>query len=252
MIDGRTPDEIARDDARSDGDTRQTRYRAMDTSLGRWTRQDPAGHVDGVNTYQHVRSNPVLYLDPAGKMTRAPSMGIGFNYMSLPIFGSDPWYWYQGGDDGYHGYFLVTATALDCACNEIGDKWYLSCFLEVDGKIFLDEPDDELKDPEVLRNTYGHEQRHARAFRSHLKELLRQLQDAKSSRWSFECENDCAEAAFHMEDAIVDAFEEAAKRMNNHNDGKPDKYDTPHEKMVEDAFTPPFGQMPLDPENPTP
>ncbi|HEV3115357.1 MAG TPA: SpvB/TcaC N-terminal domain-containing protein, partial [Candidatus Binataceae bacterium] len=34
--------------------------------LGRWTSCDPSGLVDGLNLYQYVRSNPIIYSDPTG------------------------------------------------------------------------------------------------------------------------------------------------------------------------------------------
>jgi RHS repeat-associated protein len=34
--------------------------------LGRWSSCDPAGFIDGLNSYSYVRSNPVRYVDPAG------------------------------------------------------------------------------------------------------------------------------------------------------------------------------------------
>lgn len=70
MIDGRTPNEIARDDGRAGG---VIRYRAMDTSLGRWTRTDPLGYADGLNAFQAVRSSPVNLLDPLGLQSTGPT-----------------------------------------------------------------------------------------------------------------------------------------------------------------------------------
>jgi RHS repeat-associated protein len=42
------------------------RNRFLDTSLGRWTRQDPLGYVDGMSLYNSYRNAPVRFLDPAG------------------------------------------------------------------------------------------------------------------------------------------------------------------------------------------
>lgn len=41
-------------------------HREYDPVLGRWTRPDPTGMVDGPNLYQYVRANPVLLTDPWG------------------------------------------------------------------------------------------------------------------------------------------------------------------------------------------
>ena len=43
------------------------RNRFLDTSLGRWTRQDPLGYVDGANVYvSYIRFGPVNSSDPMG------------------------------------------------------------------------------------------------------------------------------------------------------------------------------------------
>jgi RHS repeat-associated protein len=42
------------------------RNRNYSPSLGRWINQDPAGYINGANTYQFVMSNPVGNVDPMG------------------------------------------------------------------------------------------------------------------------------------------------------------------------------------------
>ncbi len=42
------------------------RNRNYDSSLGRWINQDPAGYINGANTYQFVMSNPAGNVDPSG------------------------------------------------------------------------------------------------------------------------------------------------------------------------------------------
>jgi RHS repeat-associated protein len=44
-------------------------HRAYAADLGRWTSEDPAGLIDGVNLYRYVRGNPVSFFDPSGEMT---------------------------------------------------------------------------------------------------------------------------------------------------------------------------------------
>ncbi|MFI4854467.1 MAG: RHS repeat-associated core domain-containing protein, partial [Phycisphaerales bacterium JB065] len=34
---------------------------------GRWITRDPAGYVDGMNLYQYVQGNPLIYFDPFGE-----------------------------------------------------------------------------------------------------------------------------------------------------------------------------------------
>ncbi len=43
------------------------RNRSFSPVLGRWTEEDPAGYVDGMNEYEYVRSCPVGILDPEGR-----------------------------------------------------------------------------------------------------------------------------------------------------------------------------------------
>ncbi len=43
---------------------RNARNRNYDPTLGRWINQDPAGYINGANTYQFVVSNPVNAVDP--------------------------------------------------------------------------------------------------------------------------------------------------------------------------------------------
>jgi RHS repeat-associated protein len=40
-------------------------------SLGRWTRQDPGGYVDGMSRFEFVSSSPTTYVDPSG-LERTP------------------------------------------------------------------------------------------------------------------------------------------------------------------------------------
>ncbi|WP_225931807.1 RHS repeat-associated core domain-containing protein [Leptolyngbya sp. 7M] len=42
------------------------RHRVYDADVGRWTRRDPLGYVDGMSLYEYVMSNPLLYADPLG------------------------------------------------------------------------------------------------------------------------------------------------------------------------------------------
>ena len=69
MIDARTPTQFTEDDAFTSGAIYASRHRAYDPSIGRWTRQDPKGFVDGPNSYEATLSNPIQFLDPLGLQT---------------------------------------------------------------------------------------------------------------------------------------------------------------------------------------
>jgi len=45
------------------------RFRVYDPEMGRWTRRDPIGYVDGMGLYEYVRSQPSLRLDTDGKQS---------------------------------------------------------------------------------------------------------------------------------------------------------------------------------------
>ena len=42
------------------------RYRTYSPTLGRWLERDPAGYVDGANTYAYLNSGPIGSVDPTG------------------------------------------------------------------------------------------------------------------------------------------------------------------------------------------
>jgi RHS repeat-associated protein len=52
------------------------RFRVYDAGVGRWTRRDPLGYVDGMSVYEYVRSAPVEWTDSYGSM-RVRGVGGG-------------------------------------------------------------------------------------------------------------------------------------------------------------------------------
>ena len=46
------------------------RNRYYDTQTGRFLQPDPTGYLDGMNLHEYVTSNPILYLDPSGLMSK--------------------------------------------------------------------------------------------------------------------------------------------------------------------------------------
>jgi RHS repeat-associated protein len=55
--------------------------RYYESSLGRWISSDPAGIVDGVNTYHYVRNNPIARVDPSGAQSFDPEAKNLLNYV---------------------------------------------------------------------------------------------------------------------------------------------------------------------------
>ncbi len=57
------------------------RNRNYSPTLGRWINQDPAGYINGANTYQFVMSNPVNAVDPFGTNGWISALGsaVGLN-----------------------------------------------------------------------------------------------------------------------------------------------------------------------------
>ncbi|MBL9030839.1 MAG: RHS repeat-associated core domain-containing protein [Phycisphaerae bacterium] len=45
------------------------RHRVYDADIGRWTRRDPLGYVDGMSLYEYVKCRPLTSLDPDGLFT---------------------------------------------------------------------------------------------------------------------------------------------------------------------------------------
>ncbi len=47
------------------------RHRVYNPEMGRWTRRDPLGYVDGMNLYTYCRQSPIHWLDPNGLASKA-------------------------------------------------------------------------------------------------------------------------------------------------------------------------------------
>ncbi len=59
----------------------EARGRYDSPTLGRWTKQDPAGYVDGANRYQDVSGDPIDNLDPSGlRLYKGRSKWGGFTH----------------------------------------------------------------------------------------------------------------------------------------------------------------------------
>jgi len=53
------------------------RYRVLHFGLGRWTRRDPLGYVDGMNIWLLTRANPLSFRDPTGECSIGCSRDAG-------------------------------------------------------------------------------------------------------------------------------------------------------------------------------
>jgi len=62
-----------------DQHTQLTRFGARDYEAwsGKWTIKDPIGLQGGINTYEYVENNPVMWIDPLGLMTQRCSKPAG-------------------------------------------------------------------------------------------------------------------------------------------------------------------------------
>jgi RHS repeat-associated protein len=68
------------------GDTTRfwhVRHRVLDSTLGRWTRRDPAGYVDGVNRVALLADNPLSARDPSG-LLRCIGSSCGGSSIAIP------------------------------------------------------------------------------------------------------------------------------------------------------------------------
>ena len=80
------------------------RHRVYDADLGRWTRRDPLGYVDGMSLYEYVRSMPFMASDPMGLASFARTgcesfsmstgcASFGASSSCTPPIPFDPWQW---------------------------------------------------------------------------------------------------------------------------------------------------------------
>ena len=65
------------------------RFRVYDAELGRWTRRDPLGYVDGRSLYEYVRSQSLAARDPFGLLAAGCSFGSKCGGIEDP----PPWPW---------------------------------------------------------------------------------------------------------------------------------------------------------------
>ena len=73
------------------------RNRNYSPTLGRWINQDPAGYVNGANTYQFVMSNPVGNTDPRGTTNDEPWWQPMVEGFAANPYGYDIMQWSPGG-----------------------------------------------------------------------------------------------------------------------------------------------------------
>lgn len=74
------------------------RFRDLDTSLGRWTRQDPLGYQDGMSLNTYGKSNSQRYVDPTGLYVNGGMIG------SPDAMLDQYWEWLQERSSWYQGW----------------------------------------------------------------------------------------------------------------------------------------------------
>ena len=74
------------------------RYRVYLPDIGRWTRRDPLGYVDGMALYESVRSCVLRYVDPMGLgkicYRPMPTPPVAIPQIRIPV----PWYQFPGDE----------------------------------------------------------------------------------------------------------------------------------------------------------
>lgn len=113
------------------------RNRYYDPSEGRWITRDPAGYVDGLNLYQYVQGNPLMYFDPFGLHTYAIDGTHGDwednqNIRKILEVLDDRCYYYAGPDDGPKGKDIY----------EIVDKVYEQILSDYKESLYWKDPID--------------------------------------------------------------------------------------------------------------
>ena len=91
------------------------RNRNYSPSLGRWINQDPAGYINGANTYQFVVGNPVGNVDPIGLYSAQTLAEIIWNETS----GIYPQY-NPTGQQNYTNYNAGSQAELNAAREQLG------------------------------------------------------------------------------------------------------------------------------------
>lgn len=60
------------------------RYRVYDAGVGRWTRRDPLGYIDGMGLYEYVRSSPLSLTDPNGLACSSCGHSSRTDFLDMP------------------------------------------------------------------------------------------------------------------------------------------------------------------------
>ena len=68
-------------------------YRFYDPNVQRWPNRDPLGEAGGINLYDFVRNNPVIYFDHFGLQARKPRIGEPGYVTPIPTLPPD---WHPG------------------------------------------------------------------------------------------------------------------------------------------------------------
>jgi RHS repeat-associated protein len=76
------------------------RFRVYDAGVGRWTRRDPLGYVDGMSVYEYVGNFPLSHIDATGLVRCASGSDCGIKVYQDPGLAGHRWIEYGPGAGG--------------------------------------------------------------------------------------------------------------------------------------------------------
>jgi RHS repeat-associated protein len=94
------------------------RNRVFNADLGRWTRRDPLGYIDGVGLYHYTRSNPVVSVDSYGTQCSGEICTATFLYCRVFIENDDA----QGSDCELYSWWLWEDLMAQ-HCGNANNEW---------------------------------------------------------------------------------------------------------------------------------
>jgi len=161
-----------------------------------------------------------------------------------------PWYEYNPESNSDALGKQVTDATLNCECTQKSKGASLYCTVEASHTIYINV-DAHSGSEATIEGTYGHEQRHVRAFNRHFETLTRRINAQKGDwdegiEWVYSCCDECMDDKEEVEDLVTDAVDNADftqilhSQVGNHGIPVPA---TPRASIAYD----PIGDMPDNP-----